>query len=159
MGDRVSCQLFISGVLTPEEAEILDELLENEFEPDQRAVYEFEEVNNGNIDPDLSDFLEQKNMSYIWRWGGGQGFDPGLVLHDAKTRTTDQFLTSGDDVVVTVRDLDNPAIIAAARAADQASSAKWTVVVADSAHGLLDLISAGTISEQDADLFQARFAA
>ena len=128
MGDRTSAYLRLFGEvkkhLLPRLAELLDrpdEWDEEELAKGGDVRIDCEEVNHGSMEDEFGGamriFLEGNGISYIWCWGSGYDYMPGISVWTPEFGG--DFNTDGDEIVLTVRQLSNSVAIDRARKAQE----------------------------------------
>ena len=135
MGDRTWCVLRIGGLLPEADAETLFELIDDAGasqelmpppSPPSRAGskikrilvdgIEFEEVNHAQLDDRLQSFLKVKGLSYVWEWDSGGGYGSGIELFDGHSGETAAFCHMDGEIMLTLKEAQNPEILAKAAA-------------------------------------------
>lgn len=148
MGDRTWCTLSIEGILAKED---LDELVDAISSADPQdgpegiraAVlagtpsFEFEEVNYAQLDDSLASLLEDLRLSYAWSWEAGDEYGAGVTIFDARKMEKIDLDMAGDDIAVTLRDIDREGYIDALREWDRIYRATWKFFVYASNHELI----------------------
>lgn len=127
MGDRTYCNLVLGGLLDKRHigdlVEIFDNLYVSDGKPKKdlpkgKGSFGFEEVNYAELDDTLRDKLIEAKLSYAWFWAAGGDYGPGVNLYDARTGKHFDFSTSGDEIVLTLSECEDPAKLAEAKAAN-----------------------------------------
>lgn len=127
MGDRTYCSLYVYGTVTQAQLETLgqthgaQDVVEN--------FLGFDEVNRGEMSSDLFSALEALNLSWAWHWNDGDEYGAGVLFYDAETKNTAEFDTRDMEIVLSLREMDNPESIAKAREWEAWSKAKRCTMI------------------------------
>jgi hypothetical protein len=156
MGDRTNCWLTISGVLhTPADVEKLRTALRDascnghaflktgfDLQPgpvDLEDDFHFDEMNYGEMDGDLAWALRELGLEYVWHWGAGDDYGPGLEIQTWFPEDNTKENTVDGELFLLLSDLAKPERIAQLQAFEQRHQAvvQKGLVYAPSAHSLL----------------------
>lgn len=155
MGDRTLCSLKIRGILhTPADVDRLRAALQQaDCNKDHAFLkgkdlaagvldldpFDFEEVNYGDMSDDLFETLRALGLDYIWYWGAGSEYGPGVLVETWSPPFRSSESTVEGDLFLLLSDLNKPERIAQL----QAFEAQWEtvnrapLVYVPSAHALL----------------------
>lgn len=119
MGDRTHCTLQIGGKIEAKALPALIEALELECSahPGGETVrdalvadgfFTFDEVNGGEVPPELQRALDEAGAAYVWNWNAGGGYGPGVTLYDPATGERGEYGTLDGELALRVADMENP---------------------------------------------------
>lgn len=112
MGDRTYCNLFIWGSTTPDLLERVYQEIQDEGPEDwSEQHFSFNEMNYGIMPDGIKKALHKAGLSYIWDHDAGAEYGQGTEMRDAETDSSSELLRSADDLVVTVRESENPELM------------------------------------------------
>lgn len=159
MGDRTTCSLHVSGFIHgPAELAILKSAIaDNCGEPCEKipdepnpgpipSSYTFYDVNWASMDSDLEDAMRRLCLSYVWSWGSGDEYAEGMIIVDTITDFHFETTTANDEIVLTLSEAENPAILATAKRANETMKRiiKTDLAYTNSAHAVIAHLAENT---------------
>lgn len=94
MGDRTDCELILPF---PPSEEFLAHLEACGWEPNDIYIERFltfEQVNYGEPGDEIVAYLAEHRIPYVWSWGPGDDYGPGIHISDGENRNS--FATNYD---------------------------------------------------------------
>lgn len=128
MSDRTTAYLYVTGVIT--DKDVYDTFLNflkywgaeelfDSYALTQEGIISqsiiFEDVNYGEIPPDLKTFLIDQKLSFLWSWDAGGCYGAGASIYDASDDYQKTANTVEGDYFVTLDRIENLEYIAELR--------------------------------------------
>lgn len=97
MGDRTYCTLRFAEAPSPKILELMDKFIGEPSDIDGN-LFGYEDINYGELDGLIYDELIERKVSFIWSWGSGESYGPGLFI--SKNGETSRFNANEEGTIV-----------------------------------------------------------
>ena len=129
MGDRVDCILRLAGILDncyidslTSELQGADANLPSDYEThgqalcDGEALFDFEQMNYGEMPAGISQILRDAKLAYFWEWKSGFEFSSGIEIYDPFKGKSKKLSTLGGEIVISITAAQDPEKVAEIKA-------------------------------------------